>query len=395
MTDAIDISIVVVTYNSRCVITSMLSSVQQAAEGLRAEVIMVDNQSVDGIEDVVARHFPFVRFVKADSNVGFGRANNIGLEICRGRVVVLLNPDTIVRPDFLKKILAHFDNDHTNCGAVGVHMINGEGHYLRESKRGYTRLRTSFFKLSGLWRLAKRSPKLNAYYMGHIDSHSTARVPILSGACMAFRREVLQREGSFDPEYFMYSEDIDLSWRYNTSTSGNVYRGDISILHFKGTSTPKSSRYIRYFYSAMLIFARKYEFPLHSVATNLFVTLGVYFGYVLAVIKSWAKRLKSRMLPDAKVEKILIVSTQTEVVKKALSGQISEELEQKISFANTLDNIQNHDTIIFDIDTTIDLALDFMEANPQRYVYGFCVPRCGNLYIYSKDEIRALNHPNI
>ena len=159
-------------------------------------------------------------------------------------------------------------------------MTNGLGLFLKESKRGYPGLATSFFKLSRLWRLSPHSATLNAYYIGDKGEFDVCHAPNLSGACMAFSHELLDKVGGFDPEFFMYCEDTDLSWRMEkASEKGDFYRGDISILHFKGQSTLRGKKYIWYFYQSMLRFARKHEYPNHNALVNWITKIGIGVAY--------------------------------------------------------------------------------------------------------------------
>lgn len=253
-----DLSIVIVNYNVRLLLEACLNSVLQACKGLNTEIIVVDNQSTDGSETYLPIRFPMVRFTWLKENKGFAVACNIGWKQSTGRFVLFLNPDTVIPEDALRKCLDFMDNQ-ADCGALGVRMVNGEGAFLRESKRGFPGLRNSFCKMVGLTNLFPRSAFFAGYYLGHLPEMKTNRIDVLSGAFLLLRREVLEKTGGFDERYFMYGEDIDLSYQVKLSGFQNYYYPAVTITHYKGESTDKKSRsYFDNFYGAMALFVNKY-----------------------------------------------------------------------------------------------------------------------------------------
>ena len=188
----------------------------QAMESIVGEVIVADNASVDGTAALVRQHFPNVKLIANANNVGFAKANNQGIRIAQGEYILLLNPDTIVSGDTFVKCIRFMD-EHPDAGAAGVKMIDGSGQYLPESKRGLPTLSASFMKMSGLYKLFPKSAKLNAYYMGHIGENETAPIDVLCGAFMFMKRQALEKSGYLDEDFFMYGEDIDLSYRIRNS----------------------------------------------------------------------------------------------------------------------------------------------------------------------------------
>lgn len=260
-TEAMLLSVIIVNYNVKSFLEQCLNSLKQSrglALGRDFEVFVVDNRSVDGSVEMLRNKFPDVRLIANSENVGFAKANNQAIRQSTGQYVLLLNPDTIVENNTLRKCL-DFMEATPDAGGLGVKMLDGQGHYLKESKRGLTTPATSLYKISGLCRLFPHSKRFAAYYMGHIDADTTAPVDILSGAFMLMRREALDKVGLLDETFFMYGEDIDLSYRIQLGGYKNYYFPQTRIIHYKGESTKKGSlNYVLVFYKAMEIFAEKY-----------------------------------------------------------------------------------------------------------------------------------------
>lgn len=252
------LSVVIVNYNVKAFLEQCLRSVQKALEGLEGEVFVVDNQSTDGSVEMVRREFPQVKIIDNRVNVGFSRANNQAIRLCKGEYVLLLNPDTVVGEDVFSKVAAFMDAN-PRAGGVGVKMIDGTGRFLPESKRGLPTPTVAFFKIMGLARLFPHNKHFGRYHLGHLPENGTAPIEILSGACMFLRRSVLDQVGLLDESFFMYGEDIDLSYRILLGGHENWYFPEARIIHYKGESTKKSSvNYVFVFYNAMVIFARKH-----------------------------------------------------------------------------------------------------------------------------------------
>lgn len=367
-----EVSVIIVSYNCLPVLRLMLTSLRISLEGIDGEVFVVDNASSDGTSEYLKEHYDWITTIASTDNNGFSKANNMALSQCRGKVVLLLNPDTIISRTFVREIISHFEQ-HPESGAVGVQMVNGRGLYLRESKRGYTDVQTSFYKITGLWRFFRKSSKVNAYYMGHVDRDIDAKVPILSGACMAFTHELLDKVGMFDESYFMYGEDIDLSWRMNMASEGNMYLGTKTILHFKGMSTPRKLKYILAFYKAMELFARRYEFPKHNWFVNGVVLLGIKMGCLLGCLKCILLRIKDKFAKEYKPKKVTFVSTSS-INRDAFA------LKNKDIVVYLTDDISHIDAevkhVVFDVEEDLNKALGFMRQHGKQHLYAF----------YSKSE---------
>lgn len=356
-------------------------------EGLAVEVIVVDNNSADNTPDQIRRHAPWAKVVEMGVNAGFAKANNVGMEMATGDVILILNPDTIICRDTLSKIVNHF-KEHEGSGAIGVRMVNGRGRYLGESKRGYTNLTTSFFKLSGLWHLAPRSKTLNAYYIGNVGEQEVCKAPILSGACMAFTRAMYEKVGGFDEGYFMYSEDNDLSWRMNMSSAdGNVYRGDIPIIHFKGQSTPRKRKYIESFYWSMQRFAEKYEFPKHGAIVNIITTIGIKVAYFFALVRCVVMRNIESGREFRKPVSVTVVADNG-------GGQFESNLAKggmKVKTVGTSE-LESVDTeaVVFVTSGDVERAIEYMRANEGKRLFGFCNDVTGDVLVYYNNRLHNL-----
>jgi GT2 family glycosyltransferase len=253
----VTLSIIIVNYNVKLLLRNCLACVSRAIENISAEVIIVDNASSDNSISYLQPMFPQFTFVSNNVNVGFARANNQALALATGHYILFLNPDTIVPSDCFNNIF-NFFNTHPDAGALGVKMINAQGGFLKESKRGFPSPLTSFYKMTGLTALFPHSRVFAKYYLGHLDANSDHAVDILSGAFMMVRKEVLDKTGGFDEQFFMFAEDIDLSYRILLAGYKNYYFAGTTIVHYKGASTNKDVKYVRQFYKAMSQFVTKY-----------------------------------------------------------------------------------------------------------------------------------------
>ncbi|MFM2360327.1 MAG: hypothetical protein RLY16_2320 [Bacteroidota bacterium] len=252
------LSIIIVNFNVKHFLEQCLYSVLNGINNISAEIWVIDNASTDGSKTYFENRFPNVNFIWQAQNIGFGKANNEVLKRVTGELVLFLNPDTLVAEDSFQICINHF---HTNpsTGGVGVHMIDGSGNYLPESKRGFPGPFTSFCKLSGLTALFPHTKGFANYYLGHLSEKQNQVVEVLSGAFMMVRKKLLDDIGGFDEQFFMYGEDIDLSYRITQAGYQNVYLAETTIVHFKGESTQKQNRqYVANFYGAMLLFVKKH-----------------------------------------------------------------------------------------------------------------------------------------
>ncbi|MEO6356235.1 MAG: glycosyltransferase family 2 protein, partial [Ferruginibacter sp.] len=238
------LSVIIVNYNVKYFTEQCLYSVVKACKNIEAEIFVVDNHSTDGSYDYLSNKFANVHFIWNRKNTGFAKANNVALQKASGEYVLFLNPDTIVPEDCFEKCVA-FYRQQKNIGAMGIRMIDGKGEFLRESKRGIPSISTSFFKLSGLAALFPRSRTFARYYIGNMPNNVNQPVPVLSGAFMMAERKIINSVQGFDETFFMYGEDIDLSYRIQKAGYNNYYFSESTIIHFKGESTKKGTLYVR------------------------------------------------------------------------------------------------------------------------------------------------------
>ncbi len=282
------LSVIIVNYNVKHYLWQCLDSVYRASEGLDIDVWVVDNASTDHSIDYVRTDFPNAHYIENKENVGFARANNQAIRQSCGDLVLLLNPDTIIAEDTLSNCIQFFEG-HPRTGALGIHMINRDGSFARESRRGLPTPLTAFCKVTGLGRLFPTHPLFAKYYMGHLPEYADGQIEALSGAFMMLRREALEKVGLLDETYFMYGEDIDLSYRIARGGWECWYTPQL-MLHYKGESTQQTSfRYVYHFYHAMLIFFRK-NFARRYWFTWLLVEVAVLTMGVLSMMRNWIKR---------------------------------------------------------------------------------------------------------
>ena len=280
-----DISIVIVSYNVRAFLEKCLISVFRSSGDISYEVFVVDNNSIDDSVAVVRGKFSQAHLIANKENIGFARANNIAINKASGKYTLILNPDTVLSEDTLQTCLAFMER-HPDAGSVGVKMVDGTGTYLPESKRGLPSPLGSMFKLTGINELFPNSSFFNSYYMGGLDPETTNKVPVLTGAFMFAQTRALQQVGGFDEDYFMYGEDIDLSYRLLKAGYENYYLPDTSIIHYKGESTKRSSiEYVKTFYNAMLIFVSKHYSGFKGFFLKQFLKLGIVLRGALSGVR--------------------------------------------------------------------------------------------------------------
>jgi len=280
------LSIIIVNYNVKYFLELCLLSVKRAVENVQAEVILVDNDSSDGSVEMVRQKFPWVKLIANTSNDGFSKANNEGIKMATGEYVLLLNPDTVVAEDTFEKCIAFMDN-HSDAGALGVHMVDGRGNFLPESKRGLPTPAVAFYKTFGLSALFPKSKVFDRYHLGFLSENEVNEVEVLSGAFMLMRKKALDVTGLLDETFFMYGEDIDMSYRIVKAGYKNYYFPETTIIHYKGESTKKGSvNYVKVFYNAMLIFARKHYSANQSGLFSLLIKLAIFFRGLLTILAS-------------------------------------------------------------------------------------------------------------
>ncbi len=251
----------------------------------------MDNNSVDGSIALVKEKFPQLNLIENKKNTGFAVANNQAIKLSKGKYILLLNPDTVVQEDTFQKTLAFMDS-HADAGALGIKMFDGKGHFLPESKRGLPTPAVAFYKLFGLSKLFPQSKKFGQYHLTFLDKNKNHEVEVLSGAFMFLRKEALDKVGYLDESFFMYGEDIDLSYRITQGGYKNYYFAESSIIHYKGESTKKSSvNYVIVFYKAMAIFAKKHFSKGNAQLFSVIINFAILTRAGLAIFTRLIKQL--------------------------------------------------------------------------------------------------------
>lgn len=291
----VKLSVIVVSYNVCYFLEQALLAVRTAAAhlGQSVEVFVVDNNSADNSVAMVRARFPEVILIENPDNPGFSKANNQALHRATGQYQLLLNPDTLVEEAAFQQCCAFLDA-HPRGGGLGVRMLDGQGRFLPESKRGLPTPRVAFYKIFGLAWLFPRSRTFGRYHLGFLDPDQPHQVAVLSGAFMLLRRAALDQVGLLDEDYFMYGEDIDLSYRLTQGGWQNWYFPGARIIHYKGESTKRTSvNYVRVFYRAMAIFAQKHFAPGRAGLFTKLITIAIWLRAGAAV----GQRLATRAAP--------------------------------------------------------------------------------------------------
>lgn len=315
------LSIIIINYNVKFILEQCLLSVWAAIAGLDAEVFVVDNASTDGSIEYLRLGFPEVVFIENKDNPGFAKANNQAIRRCKGEYVLLLNPDTVLGEESLRT-LCFFMDEHPDAGGIGVKMLDGHGVFLAESKRSFPSPWVSFCKIFGLSRMFPKSRIFSRYSLAYLAEDKQHKVDVLAGAFMLLRHEALDKIGLLDEAFFMYGEDIDLSYRLILGGYKNYYIPE-RILHYKGESTKRGDmKYIKAFYGSMLIFFKKY-YPQSGKLMGFFIKLAVLLRASVAAL-SGMLGVKSK--PKTKHNRLLVLCREDhfEILKTACMERMPE-----------------------------------------------------------------------
>jgi GT2 family glycosyltransferase len=315
------LSVIILNYNVRYFLELCLKSAEVAIQNIDAEIIVVDNNSPDDSCDMVKQLFPSVRLIENKENSGFSKGNNIGVAQAKGEYLCILNPDTVVSEDTFTKLI-DFSDSKENLGIVGCQLIDGKGKFLPESKRNIPNPKVALKKLIG---------DDQSYYANHIEIDAIGDVEILVGAFMFLKKDTYTTVGGFDEDYFMYGEDIDLSYKVLKAGYSNMYFGETTIIHFKGESTLRDANYAKRFYGAMQIFYKKH------FKQNI-----IFNGLVWLVIKLASKRSSDSANVQTRANRSYIYSAG---IEDALTGQLPEPT--KLSDA-ILDVVENGSMLVYD-----------------------------------------------
>lgn len=313
-----------------------LKSVEAAIQDIEAEIIVVDNNSSDDSCEMVKQLFPAIQLIENQENSGFSKGNNIGVAKAKGEYLCILNPDTVVAEDTFIKML-QFAESKPDMGIAGCQLIDGTGKFLLESKRQIPTPKVAFQKIIG---------HTKNYYTQTLDRHSKGKTSVLVGAFMFLKHEVYNEVNGFDEDYFMYGEDIDLSYKIIKAGYANYYNGNIIIIHFKGESTLKDAVYAKRFYGAMDIFYQKH------FKSNLILTTLVKLGIKLA-----SKKVTVEQIHENKTD-------QTIVISHNISEELNTKLPQPVMLTSNLKTISNNSLIVFDANhLSYKTIIDFMSSS--------------------------------
>lgn len=316
-----------------------LKSVEAAIQDIDAEIIVVDNDSKDDSCQMVEALFPKVRLIKNSENYGFSKGNNIGVQVAKGEYLCILNPDTVVGEQTFKSLIAYADLQK-DLGIIGCRLIDGQGRFLPESKRNIPIPSVAIKKILGY---------SNSYYANHIGEFDTGAVSVFVGAFMLIKRHVYLDVGGLDEDYFMYGEDIDLSFKVEKAGYTNRYCGSTTVIHYKGESTLKDKTYAKRFYGAMQIFYNKH------FRSNIFFDALVWFGIKLARFTS-----RNQNIQNHKPSMYKLVSRQSSAVLEGI-------LETKLELIPSIETFENDVEYIFDNnDLSFDEIISTLSENPKN-----------------------------
>ncbi|WP_430409635.1 glycosyltransferase family 2 protein [Kordia sp.] len=324
------LSVIILNYNVRYFLEACLRSVQSAIAEIDAEIIVIDNNSPDNSCDMMRNTFPTIQLIANTENVGFAKANNQGVKVAKGEYVCILNPDTIVAEDTFTQIL-QFAKSKENVGSIGCKLVDGSGTFLPESKRNIPTPMVSVKKIFG---------SKNAGYYSDLNENETGKIDILVGAFMLMKKSVYQTVNGFDEDYFMYGEDIDLSYKIKKAGFQNYYYGKTSVIHYKGESTLKDKTYAKRFYGAMQLFYKKHF--KRNILYDIAVTLGAKLIPLVSKSENDMKKQVNKciIITDSAThfEEIQAVYNQKNCVKVENLDHLFRQIENKNYTEIILDN---------------------------------------------------------
>ena len=364
------LSVIILNYNVRYFLELCVLSVQYALKNIDSEIIVVDNYSSDDSCSMMRNRFSNVKLIENSGNYGFPIGNNIGVAVAQGEYICILNPDTVVAEDTFMKVLA-FAKKQKDLGIVGVKLIDGTGNFLPESKRGIPTPFVALTKIMGLYKLFPQSKLFGKYYAQDLDENETGKVAILVGAFMLMKRDLYLEVGGFDENCFMYSDDIDLSYRILQEGKSNYYFHETTVIHYKGESTIKDDSYRKRFQEGMAFFYKKHFQT--SFLFSVFMKIGMVYFSIVKTVQAKAKRKINR-------ENYILISDD-ETLKSELEISLQKPVKLQIwyseskVFAQTFSKNQVTE-IIFDqnqLDFKTIIAL--FEANKNKTICFKIIPK--------------------
>ncbi len=373
------LSIIILNYNVRYFLETCVLSVQKAIENLDAEIIIIDNNSSDDSCRMVKSRFPKIKLIENKENYGFPKGNNIGVKEAIGDYICILNPDTVVAEDTFIKILKT-ENWNLNTGIIGCKLIDGKGNFLPESKRGTPTPWISFTKIFGLYKLFPKSKLFNQYYAQHLNENQSGKVDILVGAFMVMKRDLYNEIGGFDEKCFMYSDDIDLSYRVLKKGQENYYFHETTVIHYKGESTIKDETYMKRFQEAMNFFYKKH-FKV-SVFFSFFMKVGI-------LLFSFFKMFQGKTKPISKPENYILISDNQDLkleIKLKKNVYISNKVNLKELLLQSIFKNKSNE-IILDINhINFKDSISFFQKNRSKNTTFKLLPPHSNFIIGSNSS---------
>ena len=368
------LSVIILNYNVRYFLEQCVLSVENAIKNNDAEIIVIDNNSSDDSCAMMKQRFPNVKLIENKENLGFPKGNNIGVAQAKGEYICILNPDTVVAEDAFTKVLA-FAKKQPHLGIVGVKLIDGTGNFLPESKRGIPTPWVAFTKITGLYKIFPKSRIFGKYYAQHLSENETGKVDILVGAFMVMKRNLYNEIGGFDENCFMYSDDIDLSYRVLKIGKSNYYFDGTSVIHYKGESTVKDGTYMKRFQEAMNFFYKKH-FKV-SFFFSVFMKIGILF---FSFVKMFQGTPKQKINP----ENYILVS-EDELLREELQNKLRSPIQ--LQKASQLVFQNNNSEIIFDQNYTSfkDIIVAF-ETNKNKGLSFKILPKSSRFLIGSNSS---------
>lgn len=290
-----DVSIVIVNWNTRDILRDCLASVYSATKGISFEIIVVDNASTDGSTEMLKKDFAQVILIKNPKNIGFAAANNQGIRIAKGRYVLLLNSDTVVLDQAVAKVVS-FADDNPDAAVVGCRVINSDG-TLQRTCFMFPSVLNMLLSSTYLYKLFPKSKFFGRERMTWWDRDDVREVDVVTGCFMLVRREAIEQVGGMDEQFFMYAEETDWCYRFKQAGWKVMFAPAAEITHFGGESTAKMASDMRLqLHASILSFIAKHHskgvYVLACILTGVFFALRVPFWLIRAVV-SPSKRLSS------------------------------------------------------------------------------------------------------
>lgn len=360
----VKLSVIIVSYNVQYFLEQCILSIQNASKNISIEIIVVDNNSIDGSCSMLHNKFPEVQLIANIENVGFSKANNQGVKKASGEYILILNPDTVIAEDTFEKVI-DFANQQQNLGALGVRFIDGSGKFLPECKRNIPTVKIASQKIRG------NSKK---YYANHISEKGIAKIEVLTGAFMFIKRETYLEVDGFDEDYFMYGEDIDLCYKLLNKNYQNYYFGTSTIIHYKGESTEKNISNYRHFYGAMQIFYTKHfkRNSFNDFLSNVLFKILILYNSFKRKTNNEGNIIKNNLL--------FISDNQEKFEKIKQNGTFQESQISKV----IIDKTPNFDIIIFDNNfiSNKEIFENFQKPILQKFSK-IILPKSTNFYLGS------------